>query len=51
MLPVPEGVKEVWDLTYDHCLIDGADGIRFLQWIVETLEDPVRLALEGGCDG
>ncbi|MEQ1897714.1 MAG: 2-oxo acid dehydrogenase subunit E2 [Vicinamibacterales bacterium] len=34
-------------LSYDHRLIDGADGIRFLRWIVETLEQPFRLALVG----
>jgi pyruvate dehydrogenase E2 component (dihydrolipoamide acetyltransferase) len=34
-------------LSYDHRLIDGADGIRFLRWIVETLEKPFRLALMG----
>ena len=34
-------------LTYDHRLIDGADGIRFLRWIVEALEQPLLLALEG----
>lgn len=32
-------------LSYDHRLIDGADAIRFLRWIVETLEQPYRLAL------
>ncbi len=32
-------------LSYDHRLIDGADGIRFLRWISETLEAPHRLAL------
>lgn len=34
-------------LSYDHRLIDGADGARFLRWIVEALEDPFLLALEG----
>ena len=34
-------------LSYDHRLIDGADGIRFLRWIVEALEQPFRLALIG----
>lgn len=27
-------------LTYDHRLIDGADGARFLRWVCEALEDP-----------
>ena len=34
-------------LSYDHRLIDGADGIRFLRWVVEALEHPLLLALEG----
>ncbi len=34
-------------LSYDHRVIDGADGIRFLRWICETLEQPWRLALGG----
>ena len=34
-------------LTYDHRLIDGADGIRFLRWVIEALEQPLLLALEG----
>jgi pyruvate dehydrogenase E2 component (dihydrolipoamide acetyltransferase) len=34
-------------LSYDHRVIDGADGIRFLKWIVEALEQPFLLALQG----
>jgi len=34
-------------LSYDHRLIDGADGARFLRWICEAMEDPMLLALEG----
>lgn len=34
-------------LSYDHRLIDGADGTRFLRWIVEAIENPVLLSLEG----
>ncbi|MDP7386889.1 MAG: 2-oxo acid dehydrogenase subunit E2, partial [Nitrospinota bacterium] len=34
-------------LSYDHRLIDGADGIRFLRWIAEALENPFLLPLEG----
>jgi pyruvate dehydrogenase E2 component (dihydrolipoamide acetyltransferase) len=34
-------------LSYDHRVIDGADGIRFLRWIVEALEQPFLLALQG----
>ena len=34
-------------LSYDHRIIDGADGIRFLRWIVEYLEQPFLTALQG----
>lgn len=34
-------------LSYDHRLIDGADGVRFMRWIVRALEDPVRLVVGG----
>jgi pyruvate dehydrogenase E2 component (dihydrolipoamide acetyltransferase) len=34
-------------LSYDHRVIDGADGIRFLRWIVTALEEPFVLALNG----
>lgn len=34
-------------LTYDHRLIDGADGARFLRWVCEVLEKPFLLMLEG----
>jgi len=34
-------------LSFDHRVIDGADGARFLHWIVEALEKPLLLALEG----
>ncbi len=27
-------------LSYDHRMIDGADGVRFLHWIARALEDP-----------
>ena len=30
-------------LSYDHRVIDGADGIRFLRWVVEALEQPFLL--------
>jgi pyruvate dehydrogenase E2 component (dihydrolipoamide acetyltransferase) len=33
-------------LTYDHRVIDGAEGARFLHWIAEALENPY-LALLG----
>ncbi len=34
-------------LSYDHRLIDGADGARFLRWVCEALENPFQLLLEG----
>ena len=34
-------------LSYDHRVIDGADGIRFMRWIVEAFEQPFVLALLG----
>lgn len=30
-------------LSYDHRVIDGAEGARFLRWICEVLEDPYTL--------
>ncbi|MDP3829616.1 MAG: 2-oxo acid dehydrogenase subunit E2, partial [Ignavibacteriaceae bacterium] len=32
-------------LSYDHRIIDGADAIRFLRWVVEALENPYRFLL------
>jgi pyruvate dehydrogenase E2 component (dihydrolipoamide acetyltransferase) len=34
-------------LSYDHRVIDGANGIRFLRWVAEALEQPFLLALQG----
>ncbi len=34
-------------LSYDHRLIDGADGARFLRWVCEALEKPFTMMLEG----
>lgn len=34
-------------LSYDHRIIDGADGARFIRWIVEALQDPFTMILEG----
>ena len=34
-------------LSYDHRLIDGADGARFLRWVAEALSQPFLLSLEG----
>lgn len=32
-------------LTYDHRVIDGADGARFLRWICAGLENPLKLLM------
>jgi pyruvate dehydrogenase E2 component (dihydrolipoamide acetyltransferase) len=32
-------------LSFDHRLIDGADGARFLHWLVQAIEDPILMAL------
>jgi pyruvate dehydrogenase E2 component (dihydrolipoamide acetyltransferase) len=34
-------------LSYDHRVIDGADAMRFLRWIVEGIEQPFLLSLLG----
>ncbi len=34
-------------LSYDHRLIDGADGARFVVWIGEAINEPLLMALEG----
>ena len=32
-------------LSYDHRLIDGADAVRFLRWVIDRLEHPLLLEL------
>ena len=34
-------------LSYDHRVIDGADAARFLRWVCEALENPIKLLVEG----
>ncbi|MFK5925552.1 MAG: 2-oxo acid dehydrogenase subunit E2 [Desulfuromusa sp.] len=34
-------------LTYDHRVIDGADGARFLRWICAAIENPLNLVMKG----
>ena len=34
-------------LSHDHRVIDGADGARFMQWIIDAIANPLLLALEG----
>lgn len=33
-------------LSYDHRLIDGADGARFIQWLTEAIQQPFLLEME-----
>jgi pyruvate dehydrogenase E2 component (dihydrolipoamide acetyltransferase) len=33
-------------LSYDHRVIDGVEGLRFLRWIAQTLERPFSLAMQ-----
>jgi pyruvate dehydrogenase E2 component (dihydrolipoamide acetyltransferase) len=33
-------------LTYDHRVIDGADGARFLRWICEALQHPLMMMVK-----
>ena len=34
-------------LSYDHRLIDGANGTRFMRWLCDALENPSSLSIEG----
>ena len=34
-------------LSYDHRVLDGADAVRFLRWVVEAIEEPFLLSLLG----
>ncbi|MFO7903334.1 MAG: dihydrolipoamide acetyltransferase family protein [Planctomycetota bacterium] len=34
-------------LSFDHRVIDGADGAKFLGWMTEAIQQPLILALEG----
>ena len=33
-------------LSYDHRVIDGADGVRILRWIVEAIEQPALMWMD-----
>ena len=33
--------------TFDHRVLDGADGARFMTWITDAIRQPLMLALEG----
>jgi len=41
---VPQLVMPL-SLTYDHRVIDGAAGARFLRWICQALENPLQLVM------
>jgi pyruvate dehydrogenase E2 component (dihydrolipoamide acetyltransferase) len=30
-------------VSYDHRLIDGAEGARFMRWICDVLENPLNM--------
>jgi pyruvate dehydrogenase E2 component (dihydrolipoamide acetyltransferase) len=32
-------------LSYDHRIIDGADAVRFLRWVCEALEQPLKMLM------
>jgi len=34
-------------LSFDHRVIDGADGAAFLRWIIDAIEQPLLLSLQG----
>jgi pyruvate dehydrogenase E2 component (dihydrolipoamide acetyltransferase) len=34
-------------LSYDHRVVDGADGVRILRWIVEAIEQPALIWMDG----
>ena len=33
-------------LSFDHRIVDGADGARFLHWIADAMEKPLLTAME-----
>ena len=47
----PDGGEKIFklplSLSYDHRIIDGADGARFLKWIIHAIQEPLLLSLEG----
>lgn len=43
--PEPRTIMPL-SLSYDHRVIDGADGARFLRWVCAALENPLLLTLE-----
>lgn len=53
--PVWDDEQELWvsrlimplSFTFDHRVMDGADGARFMTWISDAIRQPLVLALEG----
>ena len=53
--PVWDDEQELWvsrsimplSFTFDHRVMDGADGARFMTWIADAIRQPLVLALEG----
>ena len=53
--PVWDDDQELWQsriimpltFTFDHRVMDGADGARFMTWIADAIRQPLVLALEG----
>ena len=53
ILGIGRGVKDAsgkimmpLSLSYDHRLIDGADGARFLKWIIDAINEPMTLYID-----
>ncbi|MDP6491386.1 MAG: 2-oxo acid dehydrogenase subunit E2 [Kiritimatiellia bacterium] len=34
-------------LSFDHRIIDGSDGARFLGWVIDAIQEPLLLSLQG----
>ena len=53
--PAWDEEQELWlsrvvmplSFTFDHRVLDGADGARFMTWIADAIRQPLVLALEG----
>lgn len=33
-------------LSYDHCIMEGSDAVRFLMRVKQVIEEPERMILE-----
>ncbi len=44
---VQERIMLPLSLSFDHRVIDGADGAAFLRWVTDAIREPMVLALEG----